>query len=288
MPARAAPTELGVHAVDDLAAHENFPVASRLLPAAQRADLMAVYGFARLVDDLGDESAGDRLAELAWAEAELDRAFAGHADHPVFVRLGVTVRRCHLPRQPFADLIEANRIDQRVTRYASWDDLMGYCDHSADPVGRIVLGVFGLATAERVAWSDDVCSGLQVVEHLQDVGEDARRDRVYLPQDVLAAHGVTTADLLAPAASAGLRATVRDLADRAQGLLGSGVPLTRSLHGRPRFAVAGYCAGGLAALDAIARADHDVLAAPRRGRRHRLALEWAGVLGAATRPGAGR
>ena len=270
MRARATPIataeddpQLQVH----LAAAENFPVASRVLPRRQRAHLLAIYGFARLADDIGDESDGDRLAELDWLEGELERAFAGSATHPVLVRLQPTIEACHLDRRPFLDLIQANRLDQVVSSYASWTDLLGYCTLSANPVGRLVLAVFGSTTPERIEWSDDICTGLQVVEHLQDVGEDAHRGRVYLPADDLDRAGCPRADLLGPVATRELRTVIAELAERARELLRSGSPLARSMRGRPRWAVAGFCAGGLAALDAIAAADHDVLARRVRPRR---------------------
>jgi squalene synthase HpnC len=250
-----------------LAEAENFPVASRLLPRRQREHLLALYGFARLADDIGDESEGDRLAELDWLEGELERAFAGSATHSVLVRLQPTIEACHLDRQPFLDLIQANRLDQVVSSYASWPDLLGYCTLSANPVGRLVLAVFDSVTPERIGWSDDVCTGLQVVEHLQDVGEDARRGRVYLPADELDRAGCPRADLLGPVATRELKTVIAQLCDRACELLRSGSPLARSLRGRPRWAVAGFSAGGLAALDAVAAADHDVLARPVRPRR---------------------
>jgi squalene synthase HpnC len=259
MEVRDRPIESTSARAAELAAGENFVVASRFLPRRQRSHLMAAYGYARLVDDIGDESAGDRLAELDWVEAELDRAFAGSATHPVLVRLQATIAACRLERQPFVDLIEANRRDQTVKRYATWDDLIGYCALSANPIGRIVLAIFESATAERIAWSDDICSGLQVVEHLQDVGEDIANGRVYLPAEVLDRFGCTAEALTQPVAAPPLRAAVAEVAGRARSLLAAGVPLARSLRGRKRWAVAGFCAGGLAVLDAIAEAGNDVL-----------------------------
>ncbi|HEY8525378.1 MAG TPA: squalene synthase HpnC [Acidimicrobiales bacterium] len=275
--------------VFERARHENFPVAIRLLPAAVREQLMAVYGFARLADDLGDEYAGDRLAALDWLEGELRRALDGGAAageasagragavHPVAARLARVIATTDVTAAPFLDLIEANRMDQRVRRYADWDDLLGYCRLSANPVGRAVLALAGAATPERMAWSDQVCTGLQVVEHLQDVGEDARAGRVYLPADDLARFGVGDADLTARSATPGLRAAVAYELARARELLGAGAPLVRSLRGWARVAVAGYVAGGLAAADAIAAAGYDTLAhrarpAPARVARHAAAL----------------
>lgn len=287
MGVRATPIATVAASQGRLASDENFPVVSRLLPRRQREHLMALYGFARLADDIGDESSGDRPAELDWLERELDLAFVGMATHPVLVRLQPTIRTCRLSRRPFVDLIEANRQDQTVVDFATWDDLLTYCALSANPVGRLVLAVFDADTPERVRWSDDVCSGLQVVEHLQDVGEDAHRGRIYLPAEDRARHSCLDADLLAPTASPRLRAVVAGLGDHARQLLGAGVPLARSLGGRPRWAVAGFCAGGLATLDALADAGHDVLTRRVRPDRTRL-MRHTIAIAAGWRQGSGR
>ncbi|HVD49616.1 MAG TPA: squalene/phytoene synthase family protein, partial [Gaiellaceae bacterium] len=170
---------------------ENFPVASLLFPRALRPHLRAIYGFARLVDILGDELEGDRLAALGDLEAELDRCYTGEPAWEVMRRLRPTIRACSLPREPFERLIEANRMDQRIAAYETWDDLKHYCVHSADPVGRLVLGVLGRYDAELVALSDDVCTGLQLVNFLQDVPRDLALGRVYLPADDRRRFGVT-------------------------------------------------------------------------------------------------
>jgi squalene synthase HpnC len=271
-------------ALDAVLAHartENFTVASRLLPHGARDHLLAIYGFARLVDDVGDE--GDhppaaRLAALDEVDAEIDRAFAGTATHPVFQRLTPTIRACALSPQPFRDLVEANRRDQVVTDHASMDELLDYCRLSADPVGRLVLAVVGASTPERVRRSDSVCTGLQLVEHWQDVGEDARRGRVYLPRDQRERFGVARADLLAPSASPALRALVAHLLPEVTDRLAAAGPLARSLPGRTRLAVAGFAAGGWAACDAIERADHDVLAVACRPTKARTARRLVTVL----------
>jgi squalene synthase HpnC len=291
VPTRGPATEApAAHAVLAKAADENFPVASRLLPSRLRPHLLAIYGYARLVDDIGDEVAGDRMALLAWLEGELDRAVAGRASHPLMVRVGTTIEQCGLPTQPFSDLLAANRLDQTVHRYRSFEDLVGYCMLSAAPVGRLVLGVFGQATPERVAWSDDVCNALQVVEHLQDVGEDAGRGRVYLPLADLEAAGCPEEDLVAGSASPALRRVVAEEVVRARGLLAAAVPLCATLPLRQRSAVAGFAAGGMAALDEIERQGFDVLAHRCRPRRSRFVLRWLAVAAAATgaRSGAGR
>jgi len=242
------------------ARRENFPVATRLLPREERANLMAIYAFARMTDDIGDEASGDRLALLDWLDDELDLAFRGEAIHPVFQRLTSTISSLQLGPEPFRALIEANRVDQRVTRYQTFDDLIGYCMLSAAPVGHLVLSVFHAATPERMSLSDKICIALQVVEHLQDVGEDARVGRIYLPLADLERFGCSEGDLLAPSANGPLREVVAFETERARHLLTEGAPLAATLAWRPRFAVEGFVAGGLAVVDALTVADFDVLA----------------------------
>jgi squalene synthase HpnC len=265
------------------AAGENFPVASLLLPRHARAHLLAIYGFARLTDELGDAAPGDRLTALDELEADLDRAFEGRAEHPLLVRLQRTVRECDLPRDPFARLIEANRVDQRVSRYETWEQLRAYCALSADPVGELVLRVLGAATPARIALSDSICTALQLTEHCQDVAEDHAAGRVYLPAEDLARFGCTPEklpDALASEAAplAQLRAVLAFEVARARGLLAAGRPLLGELHGRARIAVAAFIAGGEAALDAIERAGYDVRGGPPRATRARRALALAEVL----------
>ncbi|MHB8246997.1 MAG: squalene synthase HpnC [Acidimicrobiales bacterium] len=250
------------------ASAENFPVAFRLLPARVREDLLALYGYARLVDDVGDELEGTpemRLAALDAVEAELDRAFAGTATHPVFCRLAATISSCGLTRQPFVDLIEANRMDQSISAYETFDDLLGYCRLSADPVGRLVLAVFGESDPENERLSDLICTGLQLVEHFGDVAEDAERDRVYLPREDLARFSVDPVLLgrVGPSGSTpeGLRRLMAFEVTRARAMLIEGSLLVSRLRtSSAAVAVAGYAAGGLAQLDAIERSSYDVVA----------------------------
>jgi squalene synthase HpnC len=282
LPTAAEYVPPGLPGLDDVrakAAAENFPVALRVLPSAVRGDLVAVYGFARLADDVGDRYAGDRLAALDWLEGDLDAAAAGQAIHPAVAALGPTISRHGLDLQPFRDLIEANRRDQLVHRYASFDDLLDYCRLSANPVGRVVLAIFGIADPRLQRLSDDVCSGLQVAEHLQDVAEDLASGRVYLPQDDLARFGCADADLDAPVASRAVREVIELETQRARGLLESGRPLVAALRPLPaRLAVAGFVAGGLATLDAIVAAGCDVLARRCRPARRRVAMHAARLL----------
>lgn len=260
------------------ARHENFPVATHLLPRNERANLMAIYAFARMTDDIGDEATGDRLALLDWLDEELDLAFRGEAIHHVFQRLTVTIASLDLTPDPFRALIEANRVDQRVTRYQSFDDLVGYCMLSAAPVGHLVLSVFGASTPERIALSDQICIALQIVEHLQDVGEDALAGRIYLPLDDLERFGCGEEDLLAPLANHPLREVVAFESERARALLSDGAPLAATLAWRPRVAVEGFVAGGLAVVDALNKADFDVLSTHCRPTKGSLATHLAKAL----------
>jgi len=271
---RAADADGGIPAAAAIMARidgENFPVAPWWLPIPEREHLFAIYGFARLTDELGDSAPGDRLAALDWLEAELDRALDGRAEHALMRRLERTIAACELPRGPFVRLIEANRNDQHVRSYERWQDLVGYCELSANPIGELVLHVFGVATEERIGWSDSVCTALQVIEHCQDVREDLDRGRVYLPLEDLARCGCLLDDIEAPAASSGLRMALRIEGTRAAALLDDGIPLVRSLRGWPRLAIAGYVGGGRAALSALARADFEVLAQAPRPTPRRVA-----------------
>ena len=253
---------------------ENFPVALRLLPRRPRTDLAAVYGFARFVDDVGDEApvgVDERLALLDEVEADLRRLDTGAARLAPVRGLAGLVGSGRVPLQPFLDLVEANRVDQRTTSYETFDALLGYCRLSADPVGRIVLHVADAASERNIADSDAVCSALQVLEHCQDVGEDARRGRVYLPAADLRAEQVAPAELTANATSPALRRVVALEVRRSRALLTDGDGLVRRLHGWARVAVAGYVAGGLATADALDAADHDVLCHAVRPSRPRTA-----------------
>ena len=281
-PATVQPTaeQIGA-AAGAKASGENFPVALRLLPARYRRHLQAVYGYARAVDDMGDEAPpGERARLLDDLEADLGRLYrfqgTDSAEPP---RLGVVralapvLAECAVPQQPFLDLIQANRQDQVVTRYATFADLVGYCELSANPVGQIVLYVFGAVSPDRLVLSDRVCTALQLAEHWQDVAEDLRAGRVYLPAEDLARFGVSEADLAAATASPQVRELMAFQVRRARELLDQGAPLIGNLRGAARVAVAGYVAGGRAALAAIKGAGYDVLRVTPKPRRGRLVRE---------------
>ena len=251
---------------------ENFPVASLLFPRRLRLHLRAVYGFARLVDILGDEVEGDRLEALDELEREVHACYAGEPSWPVMRALQPTIRAFELPREPFLRLIEANRMDQRISSYETWDDLKEYCRHSADPVGRLVLGLLRLADdRELVAASDDICTGLQLVNFLQDVPRDLALGRIYLPAVDRRNFGVTVLDRPSPE----LRELLCFEADRARALLAAGRFSQVRIGGRIGRAVGLFARGGLAALDALDRAEYDVFTqrpAPSRARLARTAL----------------
>ena len=248
---------------------ENFPVASLLFPRRLRPHLRAVYGFARLVDILGDEVEGDRLSALDKLERELDACYAGEPAWPVMRVLQPTIREFGLPREPFLRLIEANRMDQRVSEYETWADLRFYCVHSADPVGRLVLGLLRRAEdPELVAASDDVCTGLQLVNFLQDVPRDLALGRIYLPGEDRRLFGVMQLDAPSPE----LRSLLEFEAARARGLLAGGRVLQERIGGRVGRAVGLFARGGLAALEALEDAGWDVFTQRPRPSRMRLAL----------------
>ena len=266
---------------------ENFPVALRMLPARHREHLFALYCFARLTDDIGDqatdrstdrstdqatgqvsETRALRLRLLDEEEADIDRIYAGDAPHtPALKPLAETVRQCGIPDQPLRALIQANRQDQLVSRYPTYPDLEKYCTLSANPIGQIVLYIFGAATPERISLSDRICTALQLAEHWQDVAEDLGNDRIYLPQEDMARFACAEQDLAQKTAGSTVKQLLEFEVTRAKELLGTGAPLVGTLRGAARLAVAGYVAGGRAALTAIEQHDYDVLKSTPKPRK---------------------
>ncbi len=264
------------------AAGENFRVASRLLGRDTRSHLMAIYGFARLVDYLGDEYEGDRVEALDWLAGQTERALTdpdGCDLNPLVADAARTVRELGADPGDLRKLIVANRQDQVIRGYPTFGDLVGYCRLSADPVGRLVLCTFDAASRDRFAWSDRICTGLQLAEHWQDIAEDAAVGRIYLPADDMARFGVVARELTAgPPASAALRGLMAFQVARARRILDEGAPLIRSLSGRARWAVAGFWAGGQAALDAVADQGFDPLQGAPKPASRRVASRLAAAL----------
>jgi phytoene synthase len=273
---------------------ENVPVAPWFVRPDRRRHLRALYRFARFVDDVGDEpdagirdDAGRRTELLLHIDRDLDRLTTGRARLPAVAGLQATVSACALPLDPLHALVRANLQDQVVRRYDTFAELVGYCDLSARPVGDLVLHVYGAATPERLPLAADVCTALQLVEHCQDVAEDLRRGRVYLPAEDLARFGVTEEDLAADSAGAGVRRLIAFELDRAEALLDAGSALVGTLRGEARLLTAGFVGGGRAAIGAIRAVGHDVLAAAPRPTRRQVAIEAVRAL-LDPRPGAGR
>ncbi|MCY3959377.1 MAG: squalene synthase HpnC [Chloroflexi bacterium] len=286
MTTTSPPTSVpSLAAVMQRAGGENFPVASRLLPGHLRRHLHNIYGFARLTDQLGDYAEGDRLALLDWLDGEVDAVYnGGLPSHDVMRRIVPTVARYSIPEAPFRALINANRQDQRVTRYATYEKLTAYCELSANPVGHLVLHVFEAATPERFWLSDMICTALQLTEHWQDVAEDYRMDRVYLPLEDLERFDCSLDAIAQRQPTSEFRALMQFEVDRAWKLFDQGATLVRTLPGVRGMAIAAFIEGGRAALQAIRLADYNVLTEnPRPGARAkaraalrvlRLALDW--------------
>ena len=267
-----------VESVAARARGENFPVASIAFPRELRPHIRRLYSYARLVDMLGDELEGgaeERLAALDELERQVGAAFTGTPTWPVLSEVQATIREFELPREPFLRLIEANRMDQRISEYETWDDVKHYCVHSADPCGRLVLGVLGRLDDERaVELSDDVCTGLQLVNFLQDVPRDLALGRIYLPAEDRRHFGVTELDR----PNEPLRQLLEFEAERARGRLAGGDELGRRIGGRTGRAVAAFARGGLEAVAALERARFDVFSGRPKPSRARLVRVAAGAL----------
>lgn len=257
-------------------AGENFPVALRAITARHRAALHATYRYARYVDDLGDEFDGDRVAALEAVADQVACLYAGRAvTDPAVAGMAPLVTHADLPEHCLLRLVEANLRDQDQTRCQSFTELLDYCRLSANPVGEIVLTIFGVATPDRVELSDRICTALQLLEHWQDIGEDYRRGRIYLPKEDLDRFGVTEDDLGATHAAQQLRHLVAFETERAAAWLGAGAPLVSTLRGWARLAVSGYVAGGRAAAQRIRRAGYDTLGGEVKPTRSDIAAAWA-------------
>ena len=254
---------------------ENFTVVSRFLPRKLRRHFFAVYAFCRYTDDLGDEAEGDRVALLDGWEGEFQDALAGNAVRPLMIALARTIERCQIPTDPFLRLIEANRIDQRVTRFATYDDLREYCGYSATPVGQMVLAVLGYHDEERIALSDATCVGLQLANFWQDVSVDVGKGRVYLPQEDLARFGCSEDQIVDARFDANFERLMRFEVLRARDLFAQGSELEAKVARKVRTDIRLFRLGGEAILDAIEAARYDTLSArPRvtRATKARLAL----------------
>ncbi len=264
------------------ARYENFPVASRAVPRSIRPHVCAIYAFARAADDFADEPSheGRRLEELDRWEERLEACAGGRADHPVFVALGETLRRFDLPLEPFRDLLDAFRQDCRVRSYLRWDDLLDYCRRSANPVGRLVLLLFGHRDEDRAARSDSICTALQLTNFWQDVAPDYGRGRIYLPEEDRRRFGVSEEDLRGERLHDGFRALLAEIVGRTRRSFEDGRPLLGMLRGRLALEIRLVWLGGNRILDRIEAADYDVF----RRRPSLGGLDKARLVGRALLP----
>jgi squalene synthase HpnC len=259
--------------------YENFSIASWLLPRGLRPHMYALYAYCRGVDDLGDEADGDRLALLDGWEAELRRCYRGTPGDIRFVALQQTIRTFDIPPEPFERLIEANRRDQTAARYETFGELLEYCTHSANPVGRLVLYVFGYRDAERQRLSDATCTALQLTNFWQDVSVDLQKGRIYIPLEDMRTFGYGEADLLAARETEAFRRLMSFQAARTRDLFREGLGLIQTVRGRLRMDLRLFSLGGLAVLDAIERADYGLLSRrPRLGKLRKATLALRGLI----------
>ncbi len=241
--------------------YENFHVVSVLLPKRLHQDFYNVYAFCRWADDLGDEigNTAESLRLLGWWRTQLHAMCAGQTQHPVFVALAGTVREFSLPVQPFDDLIRAFEQDQTVTRYRNFEELFQYCRYSANPVGRLVLGLCGYRDDERQALSDATCTALQLANFWQDVTVDLEKDRVYLPLDLLEAHGYPLEALFARQFDERFRGAMQEAVNVAREFFLRGLPLADSVDRRLAIDLELFSRGGLRVLEKIEQQGCDVL-----------------------------
>jgi squalene synthase HpnC len=258
--------------------YENFTIASWLMPRALRRHMHAIYAYARTADDFADEEKS--LAKLEEWEQELDLAYAGAPRHPVMIALADTVYHFQIPRQPFADLLIAFRSDVDFKGFETIDDLLGYARFSANPVGHLVLYLFGYRDLERQRLSDLVCSGLQLANFWQDVAIDRDKGRVYFPREDMARFGVAEADLHGPELNPQLAELMRFEVARAREMLLSGAELHRTVDRRLGRDILMFAGGGLAILRAIERVEYDVLRSrPQLSKLDYVRLGWNALRG---------
>jgi squalene synthase HpnC len=241
--------------------YENFHVVSFLLPRNLHQDFYNVYSFCRWADDLGDEigDTTESLRLLAWWREQLHALYRGETSHPVFVALEPTIARHNLPIQPFDDLITAFIQDQTVTRYETYCDVFEYCRYSANPVGRLVLGLCGYADQERQQLSDSTCTALQLANFWQDVAVDLLKDRIYIPLEVIRRHGYSVEDLFAHRETPEFQAVMKEVVGRARLLFEAGLPLAGMVNRRLSLDLDLFSRGGMRVLDKIEQQDYRVL-----------------------------
>ena len=239
--------------------YENFSVASFLLPRDKRRRFYAIYAFCRFVDDLGDEFDGDRLGALDYWQDETEACFSGTPSHPYMIALRDTIHSFDIPREPFLRLIEANRMDQTISRYAVYEDLERYCQRSANPVGRLVLYVCGYRDEERQRLSDYTCTALQLANFWQDVSRDYDKGRIYIPLEDMDRFGCAEEALGRREVTDGFLRLMKFQVDRTRQLFVKGSPLVGLVDDSIKLDIALFSKGGLSVLESIERQGYDVL-----------------------------
>ncbi|MBI4233686.1 MAG: squalene synthase HpnC [Chloroflexi bacterium] len=261
--------------------YENFTVGSWLLPRGKLRHVAAIYAFCRTVDDLGDEAAGDRLQLLNLWEEDLRRCYTGTPHHPYLLSLQDTINTFDIPITPFSKLVQANRMDQTIKRHPTYEDLLFYCEHSANPVGRLFLHLFDYRDVERQRLADATCTALQLTNFWQDVQRDSAVGRIYIPLEDMDRFGFTEAELLQGTANDGFRRVMAFEVERTRGLFREGLKLVDLVDGIVKVDIKLFTLGGIAVLDAIQRQGYDVLRrrpALSRGRKVWLFLKTFGAM----------
>ncbi len=261
--------------------YENFSVAARFMPRDMLPHVAAIYTYCRGVDDLGDEAKGDRLALLDDWAAQLEQCYSGSPTEPRFLALQHTISAFDIDRQPFVNLIEANRMDQVNTRYETYEDVLHYCRHSANPVGDLYLTLIGKNDPERRALSDATCTALQLANFWQDVKRDYDMNRIYIPQEDMRRFGFTEEELARGEYTPAFRDLMAFQVERTRKLFEEGLPLVDTLDGIFKLHVKLFTLGGLRVLDAIEGQDYDVLSKRPTVTKARktwlLAKTWLGM-----------
>ena len=239
--------------------YENFTVGSWFLPKDKQKHFYAIYAFCRFVDDLGDEFEGDRIQALDFWQQEFEQCYDGSPTHPYMIALRETIRDFDIPKEPFLKLVEANRMDQSITRHSTYQDLEFYCEHSANPVGHLVLYVSGYHDKDRQMLSDFTCTALQLANFWQDVARDFDMGRIYIPEEDMARFGYTENELARGIVNDNFRNLMAFEVDRARELFHQGIGLVDKVEGKIKLDIALFSLGGMKVLDAIEKQSYDVL-----------------------------
>lgn len=284
-PMFGAPTHVNLDEAYDRCArlarshYENFTIASFFLPRGKRRHFYAIYAFCRFVDDLGDEFEGDRLSALDYWQTETEACFSGTPAHPYMVALQDTIRAFDIPIDPFLHLIEANRMDQTVARYPTFEDLERYCRHSANPVGHLVLYVCGYRDEERQRLSDHTCTALQLANFWQDVSRDYDKGRIYVPLEDIGRFGYSEDELARREVTENFRSLMKFQVCRARDFFDKGLPLVDRVDDDLRLDIALFSKGGLDVLDSIEAQGYDVLSKrPVVGKGKKIYLLFSTLL----------